>query len=68
MEHFGKAHVDPDEMAKLALAAYEVFGFEAVRVPFGMYAETETLGCMVDYHEGRIDFTPSVVKPVKRHR
>ncbi|WP_309492786.1 MtaA/CmuA family methyltransferase [Candidatus Hecatella orcuttiae] len=59
-----EAHVKAETMATLALAAHEIAGFEAVRVPFGMYAEAETLGCTVDYHEGKKDFTPTVTKPV----
>ncbi len=60
-----EAHFDPEKMARLALSAYEVAGFEAVRIPFGMYAEAETLGCPVNYHEGKNDFTPTVMGPVK---
>jgi len=45
------AHRDPDKMAKLAMAAYEIGGFEGVRVPFGLYAESRALGCTVDYVE-----------------
>jgi [methyl-Co(III) methanol-specific corrinoid protein]:coenzyme M methyltransferase len=60
-----EAHIDADKMAGLAYAAHVVAGFEAVRIPFGMCAEAETLGCPVNYHEGRIDFTPTITDPLK---
>ena len=57
------AHRKAEEMAKLAYAAYSIAELEAVRVPFGIYAEAEALGCEIDYHEGETDRTPTVVKP-----
>jgi [methyl-Co(III) methanol-specific corrinoid protein]:coenzyme M methyltransferase len=49
--HWPAAHKDPALMAKLSMAAYEIGGFEGVRVPFGLYAESASLGCTVDYVE-----------------
>lgn len=63
--YWPEAHMNFEAMARLALAAYEAAGFEAVRVPFGMYAEAEALGCKVDYHKGRIDFTPTITEPLR---
>lgn len=63
--YWPEAHIKSEAMATLALAAYEIAGFEAVRVPFGMYAEAETLGCKIEYHKERNDFTPTVSEPVK---
>ncbi len=42
-----EAHTDADLMAKLGAAQADVFGFEAVRVPFCLTAEAERLGCKV---------------------
>lgn len=42
-------------MAKMALGAHEVFGFDGVRVPFCQTIEAEALGCEVGYR----DFMPS---------
>jgi MtaA/CmuA family methyltransferase len=57
------AHRDPDKMAKLAMAAYDIGGFEGVRVPFGLYAESRGLGCTVDYVETG-DKPPIVHPPI----
>ena len=40
-----EAHFDGEAMAKQALAAYSVLGFDAVRVPFCQTFEAEALGC-----------------------
>ena len=58
--YWPEAHRNAEKMARLAIAAHRVAGLEAVRVPFGIYAEAEALGCRVDYHEDRRDFTPTV--------
>jgi len=42
-----EAHKEPEKMAKLALAAYEIAGIESVRVPFDLYMEAEAFGCEV---------------------
>ena len=39
------AHFNGEAMAKQALAAYSVLGFDAVRVPFCQTFEAEALGC-----------------------
>jgi MtaA/CmuA family methyltransferase len=45
------AHRDPNLMARLSMAAFDIGGFEGVRVPFGLYAESGALGCPIDYVE-----------------
>jgi len=55
-----EANRDPERMARLSAYAYEVAGFENVRVPFGIHSEAEALGCKADYFEGRHDRTPLV--------
>ena len=40
-----EAHEKGEAMAKLALAAHSVLGFDAVRVPFCQTFEAEALGC-----------------------
>jgi len=40
-----EAHSNGEAMAKQALAAYSVLGFDAVRVPFCQTFEAEALGC-----------------------
>ena len=40
-----EAHLEGEAMAKQALAAYSVLGFDAVRVPFCQTFEAEALGC-----------------------
>lgn len=42
-----EAHTDAGLMAKLGAAQADMFGFEAVRVPFCLTAEAERLGCKV---------------------
>jgi len=54
------AHRDAALMAKLAVAAHDVAGLESVRIPFGLIAEAQALGCEIDFHEKDINFTPSV--------
>ena len=41
------AHFKAEAMAKQALAAYSVLGFDAVRVPFCQTFEAEALGCVL---------------------
>jgi MtaA/CmuA family methyltransferase len=41
------AHLDPEKMARLALAAYEFAGIESVRVPFHNDYESEAMGCIL---------------------
>ncbi len=42
-----EAHFNGEAMAKQALAAYSVLGFDAVRVPFCQTFEAEALGCEI---------------------
>jgi [methyl-Co(III) methanol-specific corrinoid protein]:coenzyme M methyltransferase len=42
-----EAHSDPDQMAKLAIAIYELSGLEAVRVPYCLTVLAEAMGCEV---------------------
>jgi MtaA/CmuA family methyltransferase len=60
--HWPKAHREAKLMAELAVAGHTLCGFEAVRLPFGLTGEAATMGCEIDYHEERSDFTPSVKK------
>lgn len=41
------AHLDPEKMARLALAAHRVAGIESVRVPFHNDYEAEAMGCVL---------------------
>jgi len=56
------AHQEAESMAKLAVGAYTVLGFDAVRVPYCQTIESEALGATVKYagREGvpRIDLHP----------
>ncbi|MDD1772147.1 MAG: MtaA/CmuA family methyltransferase [Methanomassiliicoccales archaeon] len=51
-----EAHYDVDKMVTLGAGQAKVFGFEAVRAPFCLTAEAESLGLTVD--KGRPDRTP----------
>lgn len=42
--HWPEAHKDPEKMAKLGWAAYEIAGLEGVRIPFYIYAESQACG------------------------
>jgi len=42
-----RAHERGEDMAKLAMAAHTVLGFDAVRVPFSQTFEAEALGCRI---------------------
>lgn len=58
--YWPEANRDPQKMARLSYYAYEVAGFENVRVPFGIHSEAEALGCKANYFEGRHDRTPLI--------
>ena len=58
--HWPEALADPELMAKLALAAHEIVGFESVRVPFCVTSEARELGCTIK--EATPDQQPSVTK------
>ena len=55
-------HQKAEEMAKMAVGAHEVFGFDGVRLPFCQTIEAEALGCEVGYR----DFIPSNDLPLYR--
>ncbi|MBT8366471.1 MAG: MtaA/CmuA family methyltransferase, partial [Deltaproteobacteria bacterium] len=44
--YWPEGHVEGEVMAKQALAAYSVLGFDAVRVPFCQTFEAVALGCI----------------------
>lgn len=52
MEQLGirwpEAHLDPELLAGLALGAWEILGFDMVRVPFDQTIEAQLLGAEVD--------------------
>lgn len=54
-----EAHYDADKMAKLGAAQAEVFGFEAVRAPFCLTVEIDSLK-VTTVEQGRKDRTPMV--------
>lgn len=56
--YWPQANYDAEKMATLALAGYEIAGFENVRCPFCTTVLAETLGCTVA--EGSIDIQPYV--------
>ncbi len=49
--HWPEAHKDPEKMARLAIAGYELGGIECVNIPFDNIVEAEALGCKSRYHE-----------------
>jgi [methyl-Co(III) methanol-specific corrinoid protein]:coenzyme M methyltransferase len=51
-----EANYDPEKMATLAIAAHELAGLEAVRIPFCTSVIAETLGCIFD--KGSFDTQP----------
>ena len=53
------AHEDPKLMARLSMAAHELIGFEAVRVPYCVTVLAQALGCGLNM--GQMDKQPSVV-------
>ncbi|MHC1582188.1 MAG: MtaA/CmuA family methyltransferase [Candidatus Syntropharchaeia archaeon] len=42
-----EAHKDPEKMAKLGWATYEIVGLEAVRIPFDVRVEAEACGAVI---------------------
>lgn len=54
------AHSNAKLMADLAVAGHTVAGLEAVRLPFGLTGEAASMGCRVNYHQDKNDFTPTV--------
>lgn len=55
-------HQKAEEMARMAMGAYELWGFDGVRLPFCQTMEAEALGCEVSYR----DFIPSNDVPIYR--
>ena len=51
---FPEVHQKAEPMVRLALGAYKILGFDAVRLPFCQTIEAEALGCQVNYR----DFMP----------
>ena len=58
--YWPKAHREAKLMSTLAVAGHTEACLEAVRLPFGLTGEAATMGCEVNYHEDKNDFTPSV--------
>jgi len=56
-----EAHENGELMAKQALAAYTILGFDAVRVPFCQTFEAEALGCTVK--SGKTKGIPGIDHP-----
>lgn len=56
------AHKDPQKMAKLAIASYELAGVECIRVPFDFVVEAEVLGCEIKWFD-----SPEHLPAVKTH-
>ena len=62
--HFPEAHLDPEQMAELAAAGYEVLGFDTVMPEFSVQQEAAALGCEVNW--GDDNMMPEVLThPVK---
>ncbi len=57
-----EGHEKAEAMAKQALAAYTMSGFDAVRVPFCQTFEAEALGCKI--HPGGAKSIPGIGEPV----
>jgi len=49
---FPQAHLDPEEMARLAAAGHEVLGYDTVMPVFSVTQEAAALGCEVDCWSG----------------
>jgi [methyl-Co(III) methanol-specific corrinoid protein]:coenzyme M methyltransferase len=54
-----EAHSNPEKMAKLAIANYELSGLEAVRIPYCLTVLAEAMGCEVNM--GTKNRQPSVI-------
>lgn len=53
---FPDAHKDPETMAGLAAAGYEILGYDTIAPVFSVQHEADALGCRVDW--GRVDMMP----------
>ncbi len=58
--HWPDAHRDPQKMADLAIAGFEIGGIECVKIPFDNIVEAEALGCTTRYPE-KIHLYPVVL-------
>ena len=47
--YFPEAHKNPEKMAKLAVASYEILGYDCIMPYFSVWLEGEALGCQVDW-------------------
>jgi len=56
-----EGHESGESMAKQAMAAYTLLGFDAVRVPFAQIYEAEALGCKIK--SGRNKGLPGIDEP-----
>ncbi|MCR6545133.1 MtaA/CmuA family methyltransferase [Dehalobacterium formicoaceticum] len=67
--YWPEAHFDADVMASLAVGAYQILDFDAVRVPFCQTIESEAMGCTlkdggktgvpsIDAHPYQVNDTP----------
>ena len=54
------AHTDAKLMARLAIGAYSILGFDAIKVPFCQTIEQEALGCTVAM--GDFENLPSIAE------
>jgi len=60
--YWPEGHERAEDMAKLAIAAYTVLGFDAIRAPFCQTFEAEALGCKVKF--GGTENIPGIDHPV----
>ena len=58
---FPEAHLDPEKMADLAAAGYEILGFDTIMPEFSVQQEAEALGCVVDWG------SPTMMPDAKTH-
>ncbi len=62
--HFPQAHLDPETMARLAIAGHTVLGFDVVMPLFSVCHEAAAIGCAVNW--GGVDAMPEAGKPIFR--
>ncbi|MCL5096959.1 MAG: MtaA/CmuA family methyltransferase, partial [Candidatus Omnitrophica bacterium] len=55
---FPKAHLEPQSMARLAIAGHEILGFDTLMPVYSVVQEAAALGCRVDW--GGPDMMPAV--------
>ncbi len=60
--YFPKAHTDPEDMFRLALAGHTVLGFDVVMPLFSVCHEAAAMGCNVNW--GSLDMMPESGKPI----